>query len=179
MTRFEKWSLSALLWATTCWSCAVAPRIPMVPRPDTRNIWGVTVDSLAVAQTLEMFRAAMPKEASVCYRGAIRDTLYVGSDSVVRRALLLHLTSAYASRADSADLYHVWYSVGNAGCDETAIASGHSHPHVGLVCDHSDNDVNVLFENPRLLASLVWCLNGWVQIYWQDGRRNARRWASG
>lgn len=168
--------LSGLLLLSACGGCANS-LVPRTMRPDTRQILGVTVDSTAVAQTFVILRAAYPNEASVCYTGIVHDTVFVGRDQVLRRALLLKLTEATVSQQDSANHFHVWYSKPGAGCDKTAIAAGHSHPSMSARCDQSDDDAILLFQTPRMLVSLAWCANGSVSVLWQDGRRSVQRWA--
>lgn len=165
-------TLSVILYASAC-SCAPMNRVPMTLRPDTRIIATVIVDSLPVAQTLAILRAALPNEAAVCYTGVLRDT--VTADSV--HALVLHLTGAQSARQDSADAHNVWFHNDGAvePCDHP-MAVGHSHPNLGYECDESDHDSSLLFDETAALVSLAWCMNGEVQFFYQDGRRHLQRW---
>lgn len=153
-------------------SCATNGPVPMVPRPDTRNIGIVQLDSTVVRGTLEIFQRALPKEAAVCYQGVLRDTVIHDID-----VLWLELISVTEAQADSSSEFYVWFpAIPRTGCAE-AIATGHSHPHVGgNLCTHSDSDANVMFNDPRLLVSLVWCPDGRAQVLYQDGRRTDTRW---
>ena len=120
---------------------------------------------------MAVFAAAMPNEGSVCYVGEIRDTL---DDEQFVRWLVLR--GARPAVADSADPNHIWYSK-RSGCDAPVIAIGHSHPYaMGALCTHSNQDANLLFNDRRLVVSVVWCLDGRVQTLFQDGRRSDRRW---
>lgn len=177
MTRLERWCIAALL-VGMCASC-LPPRgpVPIVARPDTRRIWFVHLDSAALHGTLTILQAALPNETSVCYYGNLADTT-VATDNGEVTGLILHLRSVREGVADSANLYHVYYSKPGAGCDRQAIAAGHSHPYAE-VCDQSDDDSGVLFENSQFLVSLAWCaVTGEVQVFWQDGRRKIGRWRS-
>ena len=52
--------------------------------------------------------------------------------------------------------------------------------HVGTddLCTHSGPDAEVLFEDRRLLFSVVVCNDGWMEVLWQDGRRMWKKWGS-
>lgn len=170
LTTLERWAIGTLLLATTC-SCAVPRVVPMVPRPDTRMIYAIHVDSLAVESTMAILRAALPSEGAICYRGAIVDTAFVRQDSSRVQAKMLILTAATKALQDSADLFHVY----GVHCDGTEIAIAHSHPY-SPNCDQSVDDAIVLFDDSRALASIVWCGNGETEVLYQDGRRTTSRW---
>ncbi len=152
-------------------ACARPLLVPLVPRPDTRLIAAVTVDSAALFDGLALFEAALPREAAVCYEGALRDTVLAGEP---RRWLFLR--RVLPARADSADETHVYFSGDGAArpCEGT-LAVGHSHP-AGARCDHSSDDALLLFYHRDVLVSLVWCPSGDLQILFQDGRRGLTRW---
>ncbi len=142
----------------------------MVLRPDTRMLWGVTIDSVAFRQTMEAFQAALPNEVAVCYTGVVRDTAFEVSNGLAN-ALLLIIDSATVAPQDSADRFHVY----GPTCPNGTIAVGHSHPYATF-CDQSDQDARLLFNQRKALVSIIWCLNGETQILYQDGRRNMARW---
>ena len=165
------WPLALILWATTCLACAHRPPVPWVQRPDTREIWAVTVDSVALSQTMTVFQVSYPNEAAVCYGGTLRDTVFVmpGKYAVAK---LLHLQTASAAQQDSATQFYVF----GPRCPQGTVAIGHSHPYAKTWCDQSDPDARLLFSQRYALVSIVWCLSGEVQILYQDGRRNTQRW---
>lgn len=168
VNRLERWALGAILYATTCTSCAPPGLVPMVWRPDTRMVVGVRMDSVAAAGSIAVFRAASPNEAAVCYRGVLRDS----TDSPLK---ILELTGVSPAASDSADPRDVWFGSTNAGCGPQTVAIGHSHP-PDARCDHSDRDAYTLFGYPSALVSVVWCPSGELSYLWQDGTRTAGRW---
>jgi hypothetical protein len=144
----------------------------MAWRPDTRQIVGVTMDSVTAFASLDIIRAAQPSEASLCYTGALTDTSFAN-----QKARVLWLTGVEAGKPDSANERAVWYSNSRAGCGPQAIAIGHSHPYYpNIPCDHSDKDAYLLFGDPHVLVSVVWCADGQLNYLWQDGSRTAGRW---
>lgn len=152
--------------------CGTPHRVPMAWRPDTRMVWGVHLDSLAMDETMSILRAALPHEAGVCYTGTLRDTAFVRperGDTV--QAALLSITGAVPALQDSADDYHVY----GVHCATPSIAVGHSHPYA-VSCDHSRPDALALFANRAALVSLAWCGDGNVSLLYQDGRREVGRW---
>lgn len=165
------WPLACILWATTCVACAHPRLVPYVSRPDTRMVWGVTVDTAAFRQTIQAFQDAHPNESAVCYHGVVRDTLFQVSNGTAK-ALLLWLQTVTPAQQDSADKFNVY----GPRCPEETIGIGHSHPHAGNWCDHSDTDVRLLFSQRYALVSIIWCLNGESQVLYQDGRRTTIRW---
>lgn len=172
MTRFERWSLGTILWASTCSACHPASLVPMTWRPDTRMIWGVHLDSVAVRQTMQVLQKALPNEGAVCYQGALHDTLMVAvPDGTSVRVKLLWLSSAVEADHDSVDKFHVY----GVDCHGPVVAVGHSHPY-SVVCTQSDPDALLLFGKTEALASIAWCGNGEAETMWQDGRRDVNRW---
>lgn len=167
------WGALVLLLGTAG-SCASVPEVgvPLVPRPDTRKIGLVQLDSATMHGTLQILQRALPRETAVCYTGFLSDTLVEGTVWKV-----LHLEGVRESLADSTTEMYVFFpAVPRTGCSE-AIAAGHSHPYTGGgVCSHSDLDANVLFTDPRLLVGIVWCADGRLEILYQDGRRTGARW---
>lgn len=170
MTRLERWSLGAILLASTCASCHTSPLVPMVWRPDTRMIWGVHLDTTAVRQTMEIFQKALPNEGAVCFAGTLRDTLFAVPDGTTVNAKLLMVARAVEAKHDSVDRFHVY----GVHCGRV-IAIAHSHPY-SVVCSHSLPDANVLFSNPDALASIVFCGAGEAETLYADGRRVTNRW---
>lgn len=172
MTRFERWSLGTILWASTCSACHPASLVPMTWRPDTRMIWGVHLDSVAVRQTMQVLQKALPNEGAVCYQGALHDTLMVAvPDGTSVRVKLLWLTSAVEADHDSVDKFHVY----GVDCPGTHVAIGHSHPY-SHDCDHSLPDADVLAGDTQSLVSIVWCGGGDAQVMYQDTRRTVSPW---
>jgi hypothetical protein len=145
----------------------------MVPRPDTRQIAQVTLDSGVLASMVEQFRAAFPNEAALCLTGTVRGTVAEGE-----HWLIVQITGATPAESDSADAYHVYFSKPRTGCADAAglIGAAHDHTQSGYVCTHSVPDANVLFADPRLLFTLVFCGDGFTEALFQDGRRLTVRW---
>lgn len=176
MALWEKAALGALLFGATCSACHYG-NVVQTPRPDTRRIEIVRLDSATLATTMLILHAALPNETSVCYFGAVYDTTVVLPDASYKKTKALKLTGVREAISDSTDEYHVYYSKPWAGCPPEVLAIGHSHPYAGGgLCTHSDPDANVLFLAPRVLVSIVWCGDGRVQLMWQDGRRDDGRW---
>lgn len=146
----------------------------MTPRPDTRMIWGVHLDSLAITGTLQLLQAGLPNEAAICYHGEVRDTLFQAPDGTQVEAQIILVHSVTPAVQDSADNFHVYFTGRHAGCSDE-IAVGHSHPYAS-VCEQSDDDARLLFGDPKALVSLAWCMNGEVQLMYQDGRRGVHQW---
>jgi len=146
-------------------------KVPMTLRPDTRKIVWVTVDTSVFREMLENFEAAMPNETVMCLDGEVSkiDTLEV---------LKVRVTKATLAIIDSSDDMNAYLpSEPVNGCETTKDLVGIAHDHVIPVrCDQSDPDANVLFVDKRLLFGLVFCLDGWTQILYQDGRRGLTRW---
>lgn len=142
----------------------------MAWRPDTRGIVGARIDSLVIIQSVEIFAADSPNEGGLCFAGRLEDTVI--TDHPVK---ILVLTGVSRATSDSADLRHVWFPSPRAGCGRGTVATGHSHP-PGYPCDHSDQDAYLLFGNPRVLLSIVWCPSGDLNYLWQDGTRTHGRW---
>ena len=166
------------LLAATCGSCAHRSLVPMVPRPDTRRVRVVHVDSAAVRGTMQILEAALPSEAAVCYGGRLYDSTVTRANGQVVPVLVLMLNTVAVAEADSADAFNVY----RPHCTTPLIALGHSHPYnqrYGLPCDHSDDDAALLLNTPRALVSLAWCGDGQLQFFWQDGRRGITRWRPG
>jgi hypothetical protein len=145
----------------------------MVPRPDTRQIAQVTLDSGVLASMVEQFRAAFPNEAALCLTGAVRDTVVEGE-----RWLVVQVTGSTLAESDSADEYRVYFSTPRTGCADAPglIGAAHDHTQIRYVCTHSDPDANVLFADTRLLFALVFCGDGNSEALFQDGRRLPARW---
>lgn len=172
MTR---WAVGLALLVSTCGSCAHAPvnrLVPMVLRPDTRAVMAAGIDSETVAATIALIRATLPSEAAFCYTGHLEDS----TGTRFKRLLLTGVTRAVS---DSADSVAVWFPNTRAGCGPEAVAIGHSHPYDPFVpCDHSDEDAYLLFGDPLVLVSVVWCEDGQLNYLWQDGTRTQGRWRS-
>jgi hypothetical protein len=173
--RIFDWALALLVACAP--ACVSFPQryVPMVARPDTRRVVQVTLDSAVMAAVMDVFHAAYPREGAVCLTGIVRDTV-VDAQSW----LAVQVTGATAARSDSADEYHVYFS-GNprTGCETQPGLVGAAHDHVisGYACTHSYPDANVLFVDPRLLFTLVFCSDGTSEALYQDGRRVTARWA--
>lgn len=175
MPVWEKAALGALLFGATCSACH-GPLVPTTPRPDTRRIEIVRLDSLAMSQTMQILQAALPNETAVCYLGRLYDSTVATPDGP-HNTRVLRLTHATEAISDSTDEYHVYYSHSGAGCGIDVVAIGHSHPYAGGgLCTHSVPDANVLFLASRILVSIVWCGDGRAQVMYQDGRREDVRW---
>lgn len=172
--RIFDWALALLVACAP--SCVLAPQsyVPMVSRPDTRLIGQILIDSSAGRAMTDRFRAAFPREAAICLTGTVRDTTVEGESYLVAR-----ITGATAAVSDSADEYHVYFSKPRTGCADAPdlIGAAHDHTSLGYACTHSYPDANVLFVDPRLLFTLVFCGDGNSEALLQDGRRIAARWA--
>lgn len=174
MKLWEQAALGALLLGATCSACQ-PQRVPSTPRPDTRKITIVHLDSATLAQTMLILHTALPNETSVCYFGELRDTT-VWLEGKPNPTVAMHLSGVRESVQDSADEMHVYYSTPRAGCPHQTLAIGHSHPYAGGgLCTHSTLDANVLFLSPQVFVSFVWCGDGRVQLLFQDGRREDGR----
>jgi len=171
--RIFDWALGLMIACAP--ACVPVPQayVPMVPRPDTRQIAQITLDSGVMALIVEQFRAAFPNEAAICLTGAVRDTAVEGE-----RWLVVQVTGATPAASDSADEYHVYFSTPQTGCADAPglIGAAHDHTQIGYVCTHSYPDANVLFADPRLLFTLVFCGDGNSEALFQDGRRLIARW---
>jgi len=172
LNRREKVWLSLLMIAGSCVACRYP--LPLVPRPDTRRIVAVQIDSTAMSILLRNFRGAFPNEVALCLTGSVSDTTFDGESRRV-----IHVTGAIHALADSADSYHVYFPLSpRTGCAVAhLVGAAHDHTQGGFPCTHSDPDANVLFNDPRLLVSLVFCGDGESEGLFQDGRRLRARWA--
>ena len=151
----------------------VKAHVPMVPRPDTRKIVWVSLDSGVLASLLTNFEAAMPNETVMCIEGKLSE---VGINGVP--ALRVTITKVIPAVVDSATPYNAYMSGKPMnGCESTPDLIGIAHDHVVPgQCNQSDPDANLLFVDRRLLFGLVFCMDGWTQILYQDGRRGLTRW---
>jgi hypothetical protein len=109
----------------------------------------------------------------MCLMGTMGDTTFEGESRRV-----IHVTRATPALADSADQYHVYFPLSpRSGCAVAYLVGvAHDHTQRGFQCTHSDPDANVLFNDPRLLVSLVFCGDGESEALFQDGRRLRARW---
>lgn len=171
----EKIWLAILMIAGSCFACHQRGLVPLVPRPDTRQLVGVQIDSASMGIILGTFRAAFPKEAALCLLGAVADTILDGE-----RGRVIHITQAVPAVADSVDQYHVYFPhVPRTGCASPGlVAVAHDHTNAAFVCSHSQPDAAMLFNDRRLLVSVVFCANGEAETLMQDGRRLRARWAA-
>lgn len=155
--------------------CATAPRVQMVWRPDTRQLTGVLIDSATIRQTLELFRGAFPNERAVCFYGDVVDSTIDRN----RRRLVL-VKSMLPAAEDSANEFHVWFhDRPRSGCTGAElIAIAHDHPHaLGMrPCTHSDADADLLFNDTRVLLTMIFCGDGRAEVLYQDGRREPDIW---
>jgi hypothetical protein len=146
-------------------------KVPMTLRPDTRKIVWVTLDTAVFRGMLETFDAALPNETVMCLDGEVSkiDTLEV---------LKVRVTKATLAIIDSSNDMTAYLPTEPVnGCETTKNLVGIAHDHVIPVrCEQSDPDANVLFVDKRMLFGLVFCLDGWTQILYQDGRRGLTRW---
>jgi hypothetical protein len=148
----------------------------MVLRPDTRRIIEVQLDSTQLAAMVTEFRGAFPKEVALCLRGTLVDTTVHG-----QRWGVVRITGVGRAQSDSSDVYHVFFPAHpRTGCADAPdlVGAAHDHTQPGYVCTHSYPDAEVLFTDPRLLFTLVFCSDGWTEALYQDGRRVPTRWAS-
>jgi len=167
-----------LVLGTTTWfllNCAPVPRVPMVWRPDTRALTGVVFDSATIRQTVELMRSAFPNERAVCFYGELLDSTIDGSS---RR--LVFVRSMRPAIEDSANEFRVWFhDRPRSGCAGDALVGiAHDHPHAVQIrpCTHSDPDSNVLFNDTRVLFTMVFCADGRAEVFYQDGRRSQDMW---
>lgn len=151
--------------------CSYSKRIPKVLRPDTRRIGFMQLDTV-VSPITAQFRAAFPNESAMCLLGSVRDTTVEES-----KWLLVEITEAIPAVVDSVDNFHVWFPIAS-GCEHNSrlVGATHSHTHLGYVCSHSDQDALMLFADKRLLFSMVFCADGYLEVLYQDGRRYTRQW---
>lgn len=170
------WAIAVL--AAAAWvvlGCRPAGLVPMALRPDTRGLSGVMIDSLAASPAIAALRSAYPNEGAVCFYGTLRDTVI---NAEPRRLIRVHRMEVAAH--DSADLYHVYLVARpRSGCFGAGlVGAAHSHPYALApeACTQSDLDANVIFADPRLLFSLIFCGDGRAELMYQDGRRIADRW---
>jgi hypothetical protein len=148
----------------------------MVLRPDTRRIAGIRLDSTPLNVMIREFRAAFPKEVALCLRGTLADTTVEGG----QRWGIVTITGVSRAQSDSSDVYHVFFPARpRTGCADAPdlVGAAHDHTTLGHACTHSYPDAEVLFTDPRLLFTLVFCTNGWTEALYQDGRRVPARWA--
>ena len=178
MTRLERWSIAAFLIGMTCTACAPPQAlVPLVPRPDTRRIVSFNIDSSVARVILEQLAASLPNEQAMCLAGRLERRHEAPAFRHVE------VESARAAQADSVDEYHVYLPArptsGCAGRGTQIVAHLHDHTEVppDLRCTHSDPDVMMLFNDVRLLFSLVFCQDGRGEVLFQDGRRGEFRWA--
>lgn len=148
-------------------ACAPGTSLPLVLRPDTRNLVALRADSNALIEMGQVFTRALPNEASACLSGEVRgDTVF--------------LTGATAAVADSVNAIHVflpWFPVsGCPGADVIALAHSHVTMFPGVPCTHSDDDTRVLFRDVRAALSIVLCIDGRGELLWQDSRRSPFTW---
>lgn len=162
------------LWALLGCSSA-RTLVPLVLRPDTRSVGTIVLDSAALHGTLDVLQAALPNEGAVCLYGELGDTTLYGEPR-----LALRIRRAMRAQADSVDRLHVFFpEQPRTGClPGGLVGAAHSHPYAGEPgpCTHSDPDARVLFTDPRLLATLVFCGDGRGEVLLQDGRRWPMRW---
>jgi competence transcription factor ComK len=134
----------------------------------------ITLDSTAFIETKTLLRSVFPKEAALCLYGNVRQVVGEKSDT----SLIATITKVSPAVIDSANEFHVWFPI-LSGCenDLALIAAAHSHTTLGFPCTHSFADAMVLFNDKRLLFTLVFCADGFTEALYQDGRRALARWA--
>jgi hypothetical protein len=174
----ERWWLLVVLAgaAFLVLGCASVPSlVPLVPRPDTRRITSFEMDSTLVRRSAEQFGLALPNEASLCLEGQL------GPRPDRPGYLHVALTGIRPAAADSADQFHVYLvRAPKSGCTPgQLVALAHDHTTTGSLerCEHSDPDAFVLFEDTRVLFSLVFCSEGRGEVLFQDGRRGQFVWS--
>jgi hypothetical protein len=147
--------------------------VPMALRPDTRRIVWVSLDSSIINVLVENFEKAMPNETVMCIEGEVSEVSL--NDT---KALRVRITNATPAIVDSATEVSAYLpSKPLNGCKTTQDLVGIAHDHVVPgQCNQSDPDANLLFVDTRLLFGLVFCIDGWTQILYQDGRRGLTRW---
>lgn len=168
--------LLLLLLLLLVFGCAGHTPFAPVPRPDTRRVVGIAIDSAIGRGALEILQAALPNEGSVCFYGTARDTMLNGM--VLQLLVPAHVTPA---RQDSAGLFNVWYADRHAGClGPELLGIAHSHPYAAApdACTHSDPDAYLLFAAREALFSIVFCGDGRLEVMYQDGRRVPDRWGA-
>lgn len=176
LDRYWYAAIAAAAVAVVLAGCAPArPLVPLVPRPDTRRIAGFVFDTAAMHATLDILRAAFPREASVCLYGELRDTTIALAPLTVVR-----IRAARQAAADSASEVAVWLTrEPRSGCAGAQLI-GHAHSHPGavwpIVCMQSPDDAGVIFADLRLLFSISFCADGRRETMYQDGRRYLDRW---
>lgn len=148
-------------------------KVPMVLRPDTRKIVWVSLDSTIIRKLAEGFEAAMPNETVMCVDGVVSE-ITVGEIP----ALKVKITDVTQAVVESATVVNAYLpSKPLNGCESNPDLVGIAHDHViPGQCNQSDLDANLLFIDKRLLFGLVFCIDGWTQILYQDGRRGLTRW---
>ena len=148
-------------------------KVPMTLRPDTRKIVWVSLDSTVIRKLTESFEAAMPNETVMCVDGVVSE-ITVGEIP----ALKVKITDVTQAIVDSATPVNAFLpSKPLNGCKNSLDLVGIAHSHVlPGQCNQSDPDANLLFIDKRLLFGLVFCIDGWTQILYQDGRRGLTRW---
>lgn len=175
MSFREKLWLSLLMIGSSCWACGrPGALVPMTPRPDTRQLGQVNIDSSLVRPMIAQYRDAYPNEIALCLVGALHDTVVSGD-----RWLVAEVTMTTVAMSDSADAYHVFFpSKPRTGCAGPIIGVSHDHPHITayLPCEHSLPDAMVLFRETRALFSILFCGDGRTELLLQDGRRIPGRW---
>jgi hypothetical protein len=172
------WRVGVVLGLLVVWLAGCArpqPLVPLVPRPDTRRITSFEMDSTLVRRSAEQFVAALPNEASLCLDGQL------GPRPDRPGYLHVALTGIRPAAADSADQFHVYLvRAPKSGCAPgQLVALAHDHTTTGSLeqCEHSDPDAFVLFEDIRVLFSLVFCSEGRGEVLFQDGRRGTFVWS--
>lgn len=163
-------------WAIllTCVACHGSLHVPLTLRPDTRGVSAVTLPGGVLSIAAKHVLEAYPNEVALCLHGSVRDSVMNGES---RRVAVVERVSV--SPADSADLYHVFFSLNAQGRCGAHIGQAHSHTQLfpTMPCTHSHADVNVLFEDLEAVFSLVLCIDGRAEVLLQDGRRMDGRWA--
>ena len=161
-------SLALLLLVVAC--TRTSSLVPYASRPDTRTIIGIEMDSSLVLQSVELFHAAVPNEMSICIAGHL-EPFPLGMKA--------KMTAVTPALVDSVSPEHVYLPQKPvSGCPSPVMAIGHDHPmaSTNMPCGHSDPDALVLFEDKRVLFSLVFCPFGRGEILFQDGRRGHFIW---
>lgn len=168
----KRWLPSLVAFVLLACGPVYNTHVPELSRPDTRKLNAILLDTIAFGQTKEHFWSQYPKEGAVCFYGTVSLAPETTDGTLVAKII-----RAEPAISDSASEHHVWFSI-LSGCKDAPdlIAAGHSHTILSNTCSHSDPDAMVLFNDRRLLFTLVFCANGFTEVLYQDGRRDLARW---
>lgn len=162
-----------------------AHRVPKewMVRPDTREMDYIVFTDTAAYKMLKIFKDSLPKEAGLCSSG--QEFLDDSSRTYIK------INDVVISQQDSSSPHGVWYHpklykefgkqyTKGLGCEGKGSLVGYLHSHVvmepGWWCTASEQDALFLAYDLSYLFLMTLCLDGRMEVLWQDGRRHPLRW---